>query len=125
MAPADRVLVPNRPACARSEALQRAVELGRRVEGLFALALALRFLGDIAINVEGDLDRAEELPDESLAASEQLEDPWAIARTVVFVGWVPWTRKRYEDAEAIFRRALEVTDPEDGWSARALNLDVG
>ncbi len=107
---------------AATEALERAVELGRRVEDLFALALALRFLGDIAINVEGDLDRAEELLDESLAASEQLEEPWAIARTLLFVGWVPWTRKRYEDAEAIFRRALEVTDPEDGWArARALN----
>ncbi len=88
----------------------------------FTLALALRFLGDIAINVEGDLDAAEELLDRSLAAAEELGDPWAIARTLLFAGWVPWTRDRYAEAEAIWRRALAVADPEDGWArVRALN----
>ncbi|MGE5459028.1 MAG: AAA family ATPase [Solirubrobacterales bacterium] len=107
---------------AAREALDSAVELGTKLEDPFTLALALRFLGDIAINVEADMGRADELLRRSLAAAEELKDPWAIARTLLFAGWVPWTRRRYEDAEVIWRRALEVTDPEDGWArARALN----
>jgi tetratricopeptide (TPR) repeat protein len=104
------------------EALDRAVGLGRTTGDAFTLALALRFLGDIAINVEGDLDKAERLFDGSLDAAQELGDPWAIVRTLLFAGWVPWTRERYEDAEAIWLRALEVSDPEDTWArARAFN----
>jgi tetratricopeptide (TPR) repeat protein len=107
---------------AAREALERAVELGREAGDTFALALALRFLGDIAINVDADLDAAERLLDESLAAAEELGDPWAIARTLLFAGWVPWTRREYDRSEALWRRALEVADPEDGWArARAHN----
>jgi class 3 adenylate cyclase/tetratricopeptide (TPR) repeat protein len=105
---------------AATEALERAADLGR--DDAFARSLALRFLGDIAINVEADLDRAEKLLDESLAAAEELGDPWAISRTLLFAGWVPWTRDRVDEAEATWRRALEVADPEDGWArVRALN----
>ncbi len=107
---------------AATQALDAAIELGTSLDDPFALALALRFLGDIAINVEADVDRAEELLDGSLAAAERLDEPWALARTLLFAGWVPWTRRRYEEADAIWRRALEVADPEDGWArARALN----
>ncbi|HEU4526681.1 MAG TPA: tetratricopeptide repeat protein [Actinomycetota bacterium] len=107
---------------AATQALDAAIGLGTRLDDPFALALALRFLGDIAINVEADVDRAEELLDGSLAAAERLDEPWALARTLLFAGWVPWTRRRYEEADAIWRRALEVADPDDGWArARALN----
>jgi tetratricopeptide (TPR) repeat protein len=107
---------------AATEVLDRAVELGRKVEDPFALALSLRFLGDVAINVEGNVDKAEELLDESLAAAEEVADPWAITRTLLFAGWVPWTRGDHEGAEAIWRRALEVADAEDGLArVRALN----
>jgi class 3 adenylate cyclase/tetratricopeptide (TPR) repeat protein len=107
---------------AATEALDRAVSLGTQTSDPFALVLALRFLGDIAINVEADLDKAEKLLDGSLAAAEKLGDPWAITRTLLFAGWVPWTREQYEDAEAIWQRALAVADPEDGWArVRALN----
>ncbi len=64
----------------------------REVDDPFTLALALRFLGDIAINVEADLDKAETLLDESLAAAEAMDEPWAFTRTLLFAGWVPWTR---------------------------------
>jgi class 3 adenylate cyclase/tetratricopeptide (TPR) repeat protein len=105
-----------------TEVLERAVSLGTETADPFALALALRFLGDIAINVEADLDKAEGLLDRSLAAAEDLGEPYAIVRTLLFAGWVQWTRNRYEDAEAIWQRALSEADPEDGWArVRALN----
>jgi class 3 adenylate cyclase/tetratricopeptide (TPR) repeat protein len=105
-----------------TEVLGRAVELGREVDDPFTLSLALRFLGDIAINVEADVDKAEKLLDESLAAAEAMDEPWACTRTLLFAGWVPWTRGDHEAAEKIWRHALEVADPEDGWArVRALN----
>jgi class 3 adenylate cyclase/tetratricopeptide (TPR) repeat protein len=107
------------PATERAE---HAVALGTALDDPFTLALALRFLGDIALNIEGDVDKAEELLDRSLGAAEVLDDPWAIVRTLLFAGWVPSTRQEYGQAEEIWRRALEVADPEDGWArARALN----
>ena len=107
---------------AARDVLDRAVELGRKVDDPFTLSLALRFLGDIAINVDADVDKAEVLLDESLAAAERYDEPWACVRTLLFAGWVPWTRGDHEAAEKIWRRALEVADPEDGWArVRALN----
>jgi len=38
--------------------------------------------------------------DESLAAAEALDEPWACTRTLLFAGWVPWTRGDHEGAEA-------------------------
>ncbi len=107
---------------AAAEALGRAVEIGTQTDDRFALSLALRFLGDMAINVEADLDKAERLLGRSLRFAEELGDPWAITRTLLFAGWVPWTRGDLRGSEALWRRALEVADPEDGWArVRALN----
>jgi len=106
---------------AASLALSRAVELGERHHDPFSLALALRFLGDIAINFEADVDKAERLLTRSLEAAEELGDKWAIVRSLLFAGWVPWTRNRYDEAEKIWRRALEMVDPKDHWArVRAL-----
>ncbi|TMD97859.1 MAG: tetratricopeptide repeat protein, partial [Chloroflexi bacterium] len=102
-------------------ALTRAVELGEEHHDAFALALSLRFLGDIAINFEADVDKAERLHDRSLKAAEELGDPWAIVRSLLFAGWVPWTRGRFEEAEGTWRRALEMVDAKDHWArVRAL-----
>jgi tetratricopeptide (TPR) repeat protein len=102
-------------------ALNRAVALGETHHDAFALALAFRFLGDIAINYEADVDKAEMLLDRSLRAAEEYGDPWAIVRTLLFAGWVPWTRARYDDAEVIWRRALALVDENDHWArVRAL-----
>jgi class 3 adenylate cyclase/tetratricopeptide (TPR) repeat protein len=107
---------------AATDVLKRAVALGTKLGDPFSLALAMRFLGDIAINVEANLDKAERLLAGSLYAAQELGDPWAIVRTLLFAGWVPWTRREYDEAEAIWQRALDGADPEDGWGrARALN----
>jgi class 3 adenylate cyclase/tetratricopeptide (TPR) repeat protein len=106
---------------AATNALHRAVTLGEANQDAFTLALALRFLGDIAINFEADVDKAEQLLDRSLVAAEQLGDPWAVVRTLLFAGWVPWTRGQFDSSEAIWRRALAMVDPKDRWArVRAL-----
>jgi class 3 adenylate cyclase/tetratricopeptide (TPR) repeat protein len=106
---------------AATAALDRAVALGEAHCDQFSLALAWRFLGDIAINVEADVDKAERLLERSLAAAERLGDPWSVVRTLLFAGWVPWKRGRFEEAEATWRRALSIADVEDRWArVRAL-----
>ncbi len=104
------------------EVLDRAVELGTELHDDWTLTHALRFLGDIANNVDGDLERAEALLARSLAAAEAMADPWAIVRTLLFTGWIPWTRRRFDEAETIWRRALEIArEHEDRWAeVRAL-----
>jgi len=85
------------------------------------LTHALRFLGDIAINVEADVNKAEALLDRSLSAAEKLGDQFAITRTLLFAGWVPWTRDRFEESEVIWRRALALAGTKDRWArVRAL-----
>jgi len=106
---------------AATDDLNRAVALGESNEDAFTLALALRFLGDIAINFEANVDKAEQLLDRSLAAAEQLKDSWAVVRTLLFAGWVPWTRQQFDQAETIWRRVLSMVDPKDRWArVRAL-----
>ena len=107
---------------AASEVLERAVALGTTEHDDWTLALALRFLGDIAINVEADVDAAEALLARSLEAAEAIDEPYAISRTLLFAGWVPWTRERYQDAEPIWRRALALArEHDDRWAeVRAL-----
>ncbi len=107
---------------AATRALERAVALATRLDDAFALALALRFLGDIAINYEANVDKAEDLLRQSLDAAEALGDPWAITRSLLFAGWVPWTREDFDGAEKLWRRALAIADPKDTWArVRALS----
>ena len=105
-----------------TEHLERAVELGERIGDGCALAQALRFLGDIAINVHADVDRAERLLARSLEEAERIDDPSAITRTLLFQGWVPWTREDFAAAEPIWHRALALArEHGDRWSeVRAL-----
>jgi class 3 adenylate cyclase/tetratricopeptide (TPR) repeat protein len=105
-----------------TQALERAIALGTALDDDSTLALALRFRGDIAINVDADLNAAEELLARSVAAAERLDEQWAVARSLLFQGWVPWTREKLDESDAIWRRALEVArDAEDRWAeVRAL-----
>jgi len=69
-----------------------------------------------------DLSPHHPLVTEAVAAAERRGEPWAIARSLLFSGWVPWTRDRFQDAEPIWRRALQIArDGEDRWAeVRAL-----
>ncbi|HWL91185.1 MAG TPA: adenylate/guanylate cyclase domain-containing protein [Actinomycetota bacterium] len=105
-----------------SQALARAVELGEKYDDAWTLTLALRYQGDIAINVDRDLDKAEQLLADSLAAAGELDDAWAMARSLLFAGWVPWTRDDLEEAGAIWHRALTLADEHDDTWARVRAL---
>ncbi|HEX6400790.1 MAG TPA: tetratricopeptide repeat protein, partial [Actinomycetota bacterium] len=107
---------------AASEALARAIELGEKFDDAWTLALALRYQGDIAINVDGDLDQAERLLADSLAAAGELDDAWAMSRSLLFAGWVPWTREDFDQADSIWHRALELAEEHDDTWARVRAL---
>ena len=106
-----------------SEVLRKAEQLGLRTADDWTLSLALRFLGDIVLNVDADVDRAEELHARSLEAAERLGDPRVVSRSLLFAGWVPWTRDRFAEAEAVWRRALALArEMRDRWvETRALS----
>ncbi|MGE5225697.1 MAG: ATP-binding protein [Planctomycetaceae bacterium] len=102
---------------AAKEAMQRALVLADRFDDDRARSRALRFLGDMAINVDADLEEAESLLARALEAAERLGDTRAITRTLLFAGWVPWTREDYPDADPIWRRALELARADgDRWA---------
>ena len=107
---------------AASEVLARAVALGEKFDDVWTLALALRYQGDIAINVDGDLDQAEKLLADSIAAAGELDDAWAMSRSLLFAGWVPWTREDYDGAESLWQRALELAEEHDDSWARVRAL---
>jgi class 3 adenylate cyclase/tetratricopeptide (TPR) repeat protein len=107
---------------AATEALARAVELGEKFDDAWTLALALRYQGDIAINVDGDLDEAERLLADSLAAAGELDDAWAMSRSLLFAGWVPWTREQYGEAAELWQRALALAEEHDDTWARVRAL---
>jgi class 3 adenylate cyclase/tetratricopeptide (TPR) repeat protein len=104
--------------------LSRALELGGKDR--WTQSLAFRFLADIALNVRGELDRAETLFDQALQAARQLKEddqPWVIARVLLMAGWVPYWKRDLARARATFEEALEIArgNPDDRWGeARAL-----
>jgi class 3 adenylate cyclase/tetratricopeptide (TPR) repeat protein len=106
---------------AATEALSRALELGEREARV--RTHASRFLADIALNVHADPDGADKLFDQALSAARELGDPWALARTLLMAGWVPYWRNDMAGARALFEEALSVatSGTRDLWAeSRAL-----
>src|SRR5207244_173149 len=71
--------------------LTKALEVCK--DDLWTQAHACRFLGDLALNFEGDPDRAQVYFDQALAAARETKDPWTLART----------RRHLGEAAATFR----------------------
>jgi class 3 adenylate cyclase/tetratricopeptide (TPR) repeat protein len=102
--------------------MRRALEVGG--EDAWTVTHAARFLADIALNVDGDPKQAGELFDRAIVAARELDDPWAMARTLLVAGWAPYWRGALDEARAMFEEALSIArdNPEvDRWAeARAL-----
>jgi tetratricopeptide (TPR) repeat protein len=80
---------------------------------------AARFLADITLTIRGDDALAAGMFERSLDAARRLGDPRVLARTLLMAGWVPFWRNQLDDAEALFREALEVARSGEGTDAWA------
>jgi len=100
--------------------LERALEIAP--DSLRVQAHASRFLGDIVLNVDGDVDGAEALFDRARAAADAMDDPWVTARVKLMAAWVYSWRGDPQAAEREWREALEIAHRNgDRWAeARAL-----
>jgi tetratricopeptide (TPR) repeat protein len=96
----------------------------------WTLCVAHRFIGDIALNIDGDVRDAEAHFDEALDAARRLDTPdapFALARTLLIAAWAPYhARNDLARARAMFEEAMDVAsrNPEgDPWAiARALTF---
>jgi class 3 adenylate cyclase/tetratricopeptide (TPR) repeat protein len=104
--------------------LTRALEIGG--EDPRIRAHASRFLGDIALSIRGNRERAAAYFDQALSAARELGDPWTLARTLLVAGWAPYWKNEIHHARSMFEEALEVarSNPDgDAWAeARALTM---
>ncbi len=108
--------------------LERALMFGP--EDNWVLCFAHRFIGDIALNIEGEIRRAEEHFALALDAARRLDEPsrpYALARTLLIAAWAPYhARNDLAKAKEMFQEALDVgtANPEgDPWAiARALTF---
>jgi class 3 adenylate cyclase/tetratricopeptide (TPR) repeat protein len=104
------------------DCLRRALEIAG--DDTWTQTHASRFLGDIALNVDGDPDKATRLFDQALGGARELDEPFAMARTLLMAGWAPYWRGDLGASRALFEEALEIArkNPEgDLWAeARAL-----
>jgi class 3 adenylate cyclase/tetratricopeptide (TPR) repeat protein len=80
---------------------------------------AARFLADVTLTIRGDDVLSAGLFERSLDAARRLGDPRVLARTLLMAGWVPFWRNDLDDAEALFREALDVSRSGDGTDAWA------
>jgi class 3 adenylate cyclase/tetratricopeptide (TPR) repeat protein len=102
--------------------LTKALDVGG--DDVWTRAHACRFLGDLALNYEADVDRASTFFDQALVAARATGDPWTLARTLLMAGWAPYWRDDLVTARSMFEEALQVVrnnPEEDSWAeARAL-----
>jgi class 3 adenylate cyclase/tetratricopeptide (TPR) repeat protein len=107
---------------AAEESLRKALGLAGDADPV--VAHAARFLADITLSIRGDGHLAAALFERSIDAARRLGEPFALSRALLMAGSVPYSRDRLDEAEDLFREALEVARAEgrrDAWAeCRAL-----
>jgi tetratricopeptide (TPR) repeat protein len=63
----------------------------------------------MALTIRADDHLATALFERSLEAARRVDDPYVLSRTLLMAAWVPFWRNRLEEAEGLFREALETT----------------
>jgi tetratricopeptide (TPR) repeat protein len=98
-------------------------------EDRWTCSVAHRFLGDIDLNIDADLESAERHFGKALPAARELSEedkPFALARSLLVAGWAPYMRHDFKKAREMFEEALQVAraNPHgDAWAeARALTF---
>ena len=97
----------------------RAEEALRKALGLAApddqrvIAHASRFLGEITLVIRGDTALAAVTFERSLEAARRLDNPRALARTLLMAAWVPFWRTELERSYAMFQEALDAARAAD------------
>ena len=104
------------------ESLRRALSMAGDDDDI--VAHASRYLADVMLTIRGDDHLAAALFERALEAARRLDDAPVLSRTLLMAGWVPYWRNELDEAEWLFREALEVArgqDPPDAWAeSRAL-----
>ncbi len=102
------------------EHLTRALEIGAGSDRV--VAHAARFLADIVLNVDADIEAAERLFTQAREAADRYGDPYVIARVRLMSAWVPSWRGDPGTAEKEWREVVELArEHGDKWAeARAL-----
>jgi MalT-like TPR region len=82
-------------------------------------AHSARFLADITTTIRGDDHLASALFDRSIQAARRAGEARALSRSLLMAAWVPYRQGRLDEADRLFREALEIArsryDP-DPWS---------
>ena len=105
------------------EAFQQALDIAGDTSDRVC-AHAGRFLADIMLTIRGDSSRAAAMFEAALQAARRFGDPHTLSRTLLMAAWVPFWRNELNQAEAMFREALEVAKADerpDAW-ARSRSL---
>ena len=102
------------------ENLRRALDLGADSDRV--KAHAARFLADVVLNVDADIEASARLFEEAREAAERLGDPYVIARVRLMAAWVHSWRGDPATAEKEWREVVELArEHDDKWAeARAL-----
>ncbi len=82
-------------------------------------AHSARFLADITTTIRGDDHLAGALFERSIEAARRVGDTRPLARSLLMAAWVPYRQNRLDEAETLFREALEIarSDPNaDPWA---------
>lgn len=106
------------------ESFRRALSMASDSHDDRVVAHASRFLADVMLTFRGDDHLASALFERSLDAARRVGEASVLARTLLMAGWVPYWRNELDEAERVFREALEVarsSDRSDAWvESRAL-----
>jgi len=71
-------------------------------------AHSARFLAEVTTTIRGDDHLAGALFERSIRAARRLGDARVLARSLLMAAWVPYRQDRLDEADTMFREALEV-----------------
>ena len=90
--------------------VDRACELAEESGSIVARASALSSRARL-LNMRGELDAADAAFEEARALFEEAGAAWALARSLLGIGWLAWRKGEPERAERAFRDSIRILKP--------------